>query len=85
MRLSVFVGMDYMASTGMHSQSHEPALVIDDVVKRFGRGNEIVTAVDHMSFTVKQASLFLLSARPVAANPLCSTSSAACSAIMKVP
>ena len=34
--------------------TQDAALVIDDVVKRFGRGNEIVTAVDHMSFTVKQ-------------------------------
>jgi len=32
----------------------EPAMVIDDVVKRFGGGSEIITAVDHVSFTVKQ-------------------------------
>ena len=31
-----------------------PAMVVDDVVKRFGRGNETVTAVDHVSFDVAQ-------------------------------
>ena len=36
------------------NQSAEAALVIDDVVKRFGRGQEVVTAVDHVSFSVKQ-------------------------------
>ena len=32
----------------------QPAMVVDDVVKRFGRGGEIVTAVDHVSFNVQQ-------------------------------
>ncbi|MDB5652158.1 MAG: nitrate transporter ATP-binding protein [Hyphomicrobiales bacterium] len=32
----------------------QPAMVVDDVVKRFGRGPEIVTAVDHVSFNVAQ-------------------------------
>jgi NitT/TauT family transport system ATP-binding protein len=36
------------------SQSVNPALVVDDVVKRFGRGDEVITAVDHMSFDVAQ-------------------------------
>jgi NitT/TauT family transport system ATP-binding protein len=35
------------------AQSHEPALVIDDVVMRFQTPEGPIVAVDHMSFTVK--------------------------------
>jgi NitT/TauT family transport system ATP-binding protein len=35
-------------------ETGEPVLVIDDVVKTFGDAEEAVTAVDHVSFNVKQ-------------------------------
>ena len=41
-------------SAPIDGSSAEPALVVDDVVKRFGAGAGAVTAVDHVSFTVKQ-------------------------------
>ena len=32
----------------------QPAMVVDDVVKRFGRDEQVITAVDHVSFNVAQ-------------------------------
>ncbi|MDH7798795.1 MULTISPECIES: ABC transporter ATP-binding protein [unclassified Beijerinckia] len=39
---------------GVSHDADKPVLVIDDVVKTFGDAEEAVTAVDHVSFDVKQ-------------------------------
>src|SRR4051812_38906852 len=44
---------DNSLSAVMEDIRLQPAMVVDDVVKRFGRGDEIVTAVDHVSFNVQ--------------------------------
>ena len=51
------------------TQAAAPVLVVDDIVKRFETPEGAVTAVDHMSFEVKQGE-FLAVILPHDPNPL---------------
>ncbi len=58
-------------------------LVADDIGVRFETAEGPVIAVDDVSFKVKPGEFLSVIAPPAAANRLCSTSSAGCSAIIR--